>query len=410
MDTKKTSFALGYSLVFHSILCYFIYGVLSTSGMNVWNGAFSTMYGWDVSVLLTMATIGSLIGVLGSILFGQLVAKRGARGIISITMILCGVAVMIFGIIKSIPMFLVCVALFNFLGMGFCNVGSNAVIGNWFPRRKGFILGITTMGLPAASFIFVPILQVTIGSWGVKIAFLVIGGCIALLGIISWFWVRNTPQEVGCLPDNGKFGDEASIPVGQTSTWTIKRLLSSKNGWFISIAYGLLFVVTQGMVSQTVVYLLQHGYEQPAAVSMLSIAAAVGIAGSFIWGILDDKLGTKTASVIYCCWYIVTFIILAVATDRVFLTIGVVMLGASLGGIGNLMPSMIMTTFGVSEFASVSRVVQTAVNTIRSFAFVVMALGLSLFGNYAKTSWILLGLTVVALLFILGIKKEKTSN
>lgn len=409
METKKRSFALGYTLVFHSILMYFIYGVLSTSGMNVWNGAFSAMYGWDTSVLLTMATICSLIGVLGSILFGDLVAKHGGRIIITITLFLCGISVIVFGMIGSIGMFLVCVALFNFLGMGFCNVASNAVIGNWFPRRKGFILGITTMGLPAASFIFVPILQVTIGSWGVRTAFLVIGICIAVLGIISWFWVRNTPQEVGCLPDNGKFAGDATAPVGQTSNWTIKKLLQNKNGWLISVAYGLLFVVTQGMVSQTVVYLIQHGFEQPRAVSMLSIAAAVGIVGSFIWGVLDDKLSTRTASIIYCIWYIVAFAILALAKSPAIIIIGVVMLGASLGGIGNLMPSMIMTTFGVSEFASVSRVVQTAVNFIRSFAFLVMGIGLSLFGNYADTCWILLALTVVALILILGIKKEKTA-
>lgn len=405
MKTKQ-SFALGYSLVFHSILTYFIFGAFTTSGMNVWNGAFSALRGWETTTLLTMATVASLIGVLGSILFGQLVAQKGARLIIAICMTVCGIAIMAFGFVPNIAGYLVCMAIFNFAGHGFCSVGSNAVIGNWYPRRKGFILGITTMGLPAASFLFVPILATAIGGAGLQKAFLIIGILVAILGIVSWFWVRNTPQEVGLEPDNGKFPAAPANALGQTSTWTVKKLIANRNAWFLAIAYGLLFLVTQGMVSQTVVYLIQHGFAQPKAVSMLSLAAAIGIVGSFIWGVLDDKLSTKTASVIYAVWYIVTFVVLALAQSTALIIVGVVMLGASLGGIGNLMPSMIMTVFGVSEFASVSRMAQTIVNIVRSLSFVIMAIGLKVLGNYSKTSWVLAIITVIALLLILGIKSE----
>lgn len=405
MKTKK-SFALGYSLVFHSILTYFIFGAFTTSGMNVWNGAFSAMHGWETTSLLAMATVGSLIGVLGSILFGLLVAKRGARLIITITLTVTGIAIMAFGFVPNIFGYLLCMTIFNFAGHGFCSVGSNAVIGNWYPRRKGFILGITTMGLPAASFLFVPILSAAIGGAGLHKAFLIIGILVAILGVLSWFWVRNTPQEMGLQPDNGKFPENAGAPLGQTSSWTVKTLLTNRNAWLLSVAYGLLFLVTQGMVSQTVVYLLQHGFEQSRSVGMLSMAAAIGVVGSFIWGVLDDKLGTKKASVIYAAWYAVTFVVMALAKTPAMTIVGVVLLGSSLGGIGNLMPSMIMTTFSVSEFASVSRMTQTVVNIVRSVSFVVMAVGLKLLGNYANTSWILAALSIVALILIVNIKSE----
>ena len=405
MKTKKT-FALGYTLVFHSILTYFINGAFTTSGMNVWNGAFSAMHGWETTTLLSMATIAGLIGVLGSILFGQLVAKRGARLIITITMTICGVAIMAFGFIPNVFGYLLCMAIFNFTGHGFCNVGSNAVIGNWFPRRKGFILGITTMGLPAASFLFVPILSASIAGAGLQKSFLIIGIIVAILGVLSWFWVRNTPQEVGLKPDNGKYPESAGGPLGQTSSWTVKKLLTNRNTWLVALAYGLLFLVTQGMVSQTVVYLLQNGFQQGRAVSMLSLSAAIGVVGSFIWGVLDDKLGTKKASILYAAWYVVTFAVMALAKSPAMLVVGVVLLGTSLGGIGNLMPSMIMTVFGVSEFASVSRITQTLVTIIRSFAFVVMAIGLKLLGNYGNTAWILAALSLVAMFLIIGIGSE----
>ncbi len=404
---KQKSFALGYSLVVHSILMYFITGAFTTSGMNVWNAAFSGAHGWDTSTLLTMCTIGGLVGVLGTIIFGNVVAKKGARPVIAICVIICGIAVMFFGYVPSIACYAIWMIIFNVTANGFCSVASNAVIGNWFPKRKGFILGITTMGLPLASCAFVPILSALLGTAGLQKSFLIIGAVVIVLGIVSWFWVRNTPQEVGLLPDNGKYPEANQLPQGQTSEWTIKKLLAHKNTWFISLAYGLLFLVTMGMVSQTVVYLVQHGFALQKSVSMLSIAAAVGIVGSFIWGVLDDKFGTKLASIVYCIWYIVTFAILALAQGPAILIVGVIMLGASLGGIGNLMPSMIMTAFGVTEFAAASRVVQTIVSIVRALSFAVMALGLKLFGNYADTAWILLGLTVIALILVLLIQPAK---
>lgn len=400
----KKSFALGYSLVIHSILMYFLAGALTTSGMNVWNTAFSNANGWNVSVLLTMATVASLIGIIGSIVFGDIVAKKGARLMIAITLIITGITVIVFGQIKVISLYLVCMAIFNFMSNGFCSIGSNAVVGNWFPAKKGFILGITTMGLPAASFIFVPILSKLLGAGGLSKAFLIIGIFIIVLGVASIFWVKDTPQEVGLLPNNGKYPDFKNAVAGQTHNWTIKKLLRSKNSWLIAVAYGLLFLVTTGMVSQTVVYLLQNGFEQSTAVALLSLAAAIGVIGSFIWGVLDDKLGTKTASIIYAIWYIITFAFIATASSKAICIVGIVLLGTSLGGIGNLMPSMIMSAFGVAEFAAVSRVTQTLVYIIKAFAFLVMAIGLAIFGSYKPTAWILLGITVVALICIIFIK------
>ena len=409
---QKKSFALGYSLVFHSILTYFIFGAFTTSGMNVWNPAFCGAYGWDNGVLLTMATVASLVGVLGSVLFGQLVAKKGARGVITLTLIVCGVAIALFGYIHSVAGYLVCMIVFNFAGHGFCNVGSNAVIANWFPRRKGFILGITTMGLPAASFLFVPILNVSIGGLGLSHAFLIIGIAVAILGVVSWFWIRDTPQEVGLQPDNGKYPTQQGVNSGNAhrSIWTIKKLLTNRNVWLIAFAYGLLFLVTQGMISQTVPYLMQNGFQQDVAVRMLSIAAAIGLVGSFVWGVIDDRIGTKKASIIYAAWYMLTFLILALPMNQTIAFVGVILLGTSLGGIGNLMPSMMITAFGPREFASVSRVITTAGNIVRSLSFLVMAVGAKAFGKYSSVAWILLVISGIAMVMIVGITSYKVDE
>lgn len=405
MATKKR-FTWGYSLIVNSILAYFIYGALTTSGLNVIVPTYSAMYGWDSGLLMTLSTVGGILAVFGSLLFSQLIMTRGARLISVVTLALTGAAVVMLGNASSIVVYGICIALFQILGQGYGNIGTNTIIGNWFPVRKGFILGITTMGLPLASFAFVPLLSATFGSMGATSALTVIGIAIFIFGIISWFWLRNTPQEVGLLPDNGKYPENTAANADFKSKWIFKTLLKNKNALLIAFGYGMLFLVTQAMVSQTVPYLIEQGFAQGSAVSTLSMAAGIGIIGSFLWGVLDDRMGTKPASIIYAIWYAITFVLLFLQSSYVVTMIGIVMLGASLGGIGNLMPSMIITAFGAAEFPSVNRVINTILSLVRAMAFVVMALGLRINGTYRYAVIPLIVITVVALLLILGIDKK----
>jgi sugar phosphate permease len=233
-----------------------------------------------------------------------------------------------------------------------------------------------------------------------------IGIAVAVFGAVSWFWVRNQPQDVGLKPDNGKYPEAEHRLEGGKSKWSFKTLLRNKNAWFLSVGYGLLFLVTSAMVSQTVPYLMEQGFEQTNAVATLSLAAGIGIAGSFIWGVLDDSYGTKFTSIIYCIWYIVTFMLLFMPYNNAMIMVGIVMLGASLGGIGNLMPSMIITTFGPAEFPSVNRVVNTVCALVRAFSFLAMALGLQINGTYRFVALPLAVITAIALILILGIDKK----
>ncbi len=54
---RKKSFALGYSLVLHSLLTYLIYGATAVTGLNIIVPAFSKMNGLDQNAVLAANTI-----------------------------------------------------------------------------------------------------------------------------------------------------------------------------------------------------------------------------------------------------------------------------------------------------------------------------------------------------------------
>ena len=406
---KQKSFAIGYSMVINSMLAWWVWAALTNTGMNAWIPAFVGKFGWERTTLLNFSTVGSLLAVISSLICAWIVMKKGTKWITVAGYIMTGIFVIIFGRVSTVAGYALCVIAFQILSNTYGGVTTNTVISNWFPKRKAVVLGITTIGMPLASFCFVPLLTKLLNAGGISSAFLYIGVGIIILGIVNIFWLKDRPQDVGLYPDNIKPDQEqdaAMSGVAYQTKWTLKKLLLNKNAWLIAVGYGILFLVTQGMVSQTVSYLIEFGFAQPMAVTMLSVCAAIGMAGSFIWGVVDQKTSTKKASLIFAVWFIVTFILLGLQLNLPMVILGLIFLGLALGGSGNLLPSMIITTYGPKEFASANRIVYTLSCVVRSFAFMVMAVGLRLFGTYKGATWILMILSVVAFLCIIPIDKK----
>ena len=149
--------------------------------------------------------------------------------------------------------------------------------------------------------------------------------------------------------------------------------------------------------------------EQTAAVGMLSVVGFFGIFGSYLWGWIDQKFGTKNASLIYCVWYIVALILLIMMKTPILMYIGVFMVGISVGGICNLIPSLIGTVFGRQDFAAANRFISALTQLIQACAYLYMGTMTTKVGfNGAYIGLIVI--CVIAFVLISLIKPMKTAE
>ena len=412
----KRSFAYGWSMVLYSGLMYFFYAGLTTDGLNIFVQSFAEMHGWDSTVLLSLSSLGGWIGIIGSIFFAQVVVKKGSRYVSVLSLLCTGIVTIAYGRVNTMFGYAVCVMLIYFFANGFANVAANTLITSWFPKKKGIAFGWATMGMPLATALFVPIVAILFSTVGIPNAFLTLGIAIIVIAIISIYWVKDNPEMIGLAPD----GDDESMEEIETSReeilsydseWTYGRLIRDKTVWLISISYGLLFLVTVGIVSQLVPRLMSMDYTLNDAIKMLSLAAVVGIFGSYMWGLLDQKLGTKKASMVYAVWYISALVLLIVSTKSfAFTLISIVMVGIGIGGIGNLQPSMVTQVFGRLDYAAASRVIIPIVGAIRVGAFAVIGIALKLTGSFEGGYVVLIVFDIIALLLIFFIDDRCVGN
>ena len=133
---------------------------------------------------------------------------------------------------------------------------------------------------------------------------------------------------------------------------------------------------------------------------MMTVAAILGLFGSYATGWLDQKLGTKRASVIYGAWYLVALILCVLPANSVTLYGSIFFIGIGIGGVGNLFPSMAATVFGRYDFVRALGVLNPITAVVRSFAFVILAFGLSKLGGYAGAYGIIAVVDVIGIVLV----------
>lgn len=399
METKKRSFALGYSYVVHSFISWMMMAFVFVCFAQLVFPDLMAKFGWDRTTLSLGATVGGIIGAVAGIFIGQWVQKKGPKIVIVIGMLLGGIDLVMFAYIKTLTGYFITMILAHILTQMYCQMTTNNLIANWFVKKKGAILGITTAGLPAASALLLPAYSAISGRYGMTAALWTIGALYFIMGIASIFWVKNTPFEVGLTPDNLPVTEQSNTKVALNVT--LKQMLRKKETWFLIIIFGLMFMSTIVASSQKLVYMLQRDFTQGSAVAVISTTSFCGIIGSIVFGFIDQKWGTKAATIFYFIIAAACYLIQYFAAGFALIVVLSVIGGALGGAPGNLLPSYIISLFGAPRFAAIHKLVMPMVAVIRALGYTFAAwCAVTLGGGMAAGAYLGLGIVMVICLVL----------
>lgn len=401
----------GWSMIVYCMILYFFYAAFTTDGQNLFPDAFAALNGWDSTTLLAYATPAGILGLIGGFVFGRLNIKIGSKVNSGLTLIISGALFAVFGMVPSPMLYFVVMALICFFAASFGTVACPAFIASWFPRKKGIALGWATMGAPLSTALFVSSFAILLGRVGVKTAFIIYGVIAIVIGVLTFVWAKNDPADVGALPDNMELDDSMKAEEElrpDDARYSIANILKNKYTWLISIGYGLLWMVTIGVVSQFVPRMMSVGYSNAEALRFMTISALIAIPGSYFWGWLDAKVGTKKATVVYAASYVIALALLITSFNIALVWIGCVFVGLGIGGLLNLLSSMIITAFGKSGFMSANSIITPIASVIRMLAFVLMAMLLGISGgSYTLPYLVFIVVDIVGAIVIMLIPKKK---
>lgn len=411
-NTKSNFGKWGWSMIIYCAISYYLAAALSTDALNWFPTAFQAYHGWGdafVNMCNAMAGIGGWIGVAAAVVFSIMTAKKGSRFMALFGNILTGILCLIMAFTNSQPVFFLMVICLTFIGGNIqLNVVPNNIMNVWFPKKKGLALGWASMGLPICTATIIVIFT-KIGN--PRTAYILLGIVCFVFAIVSIFWAKNTPEEVGCTPDNEPVNVEEAKALMEkqqavAKSMTMGVIAKDRNTWLIGIGHGMLWMTTIGLVSNFVTKLVMTGIDVQVSVMMLTVAAVIGIIGSYIWGWLDQKFTTKIASIIYGIWYLAALLIMIFQNGSTgMMVLAAIFVGFGIGGIGNLIPSIIGTCFGRFGFIQANRLIAPINTAVRSTALIIIgAIGVA---NLNKAYMVFFICSVISIIMICFIKPDE---
>lgn len=394
MDKKITvreSFNLGrgWNLMIFAILAMMVTNAGVNDGLNVALPAIAKGAGLDYELCLSMGTVAGFVGVAMMLVIAKFRDRFGGRAVSAALFVIFGLTFyFLFLRATNIVMYGLAQCIMVSCGQGCFYLCTGPMQSDWFPKKRGVVNGISTIGANIGTAVLAPIMTFLLTKADYKVSLSVFAFAGIALGIYAFLTLRDNPIDAGMYPDNvtkevyEKEYRQLSEHDDYVSDWTISKMLKCKEVWLAAVVPGFITLGLLGIITQFVQRNTALGLSSGMAISAMTIAGLVGIIGSYTIGFIDTKLGTKKACMIYCGIFAlgIAFNLLA-SLWLPFVYVSIFIVGFSLGGSTNMSLSFPASIFGVLDYPKVNGVIFPINYCIGCLNFVVNAVVMKLTGS-----------------------------
>lgn len=415
---KNTIFRFGgwgwLTIIFCLLMFWFYVGMVN-DGTNYLAPAVAENLGVNKSVILTCNSAAGIIGVLFYIVLGQVNKKIGPSVTAGITTIMAAIAYWAAGNASSVAMYLIamCFVVGGIMTAGY--IAGGTLVAQWFPKKKGVIMGYTTMGHNLASAFYVPLVMVLFSRLGVRVGVVPICVGAVILGILILIFQKNTPFERGLNPDNVSDNvyqteyDTQDDKATDEAGWTVGKLLRTRELWIAAVTTGGFQICSVGVMQQLVSRNIELGFAEVTAVQIMTILALGGVVGSWLIGIIDDKIGTKRTMIGFGIWYAIA-LLLNFTNQMTLVYISLFMIAMGIGGSANFTTSLPTSIFGRQGFDLVNSVCFPIQGAVTALCFLVNAAVLHLTNDNLRYAYIVFAAVAILVSLVVATIDEHKYN
>jgi OFA family oxalate/formate antiporter-like MFS transporter len=335
---------------------------------------------------------------------GQLMAKLGPKKLGMIGGAIVGAGWMIASQSTSINMLTITYGVIGGGGVGLAYGVPLAVVGRWFPDKRGLALGLTLAGFGGSPFVSANVAAALIKSVGPMQTFFIMG--LAFLVIMLFCYIPFRYPEEGWKPAG--WAPPAAAAAG-SNDFNMGEM--AKTPAF----YGLFLCYTIGCLAG----LMAIGISAPVAQEIIKIPSAtaavlVGVFAIFnglgrpLFGVLTDKLSAKTAAIISFVLVLVCSLGMLTAKEGSLILYVACFIGfwLVLGGWLAIAPTATTAYFGVKNYARNYGLVFFAYGVGAILGGIISGAAKDTFGSYAIAFYPTAGLAVLGMLIAFTMLKS----
>ena len=403
MENKKLSVRWGYLAI--GVIAMLFAGVLYA--WSILKAPLAKEFSWGASDLALNFTLAMSFFCIGGLLGAQLSKKIGHRLALVLSGILSAAGFLLTATLKSasiLPLYITYGVLAG-TGIGIAYNVVIATVSAWFPDKKGLCSGCLMMGFGASALILGNGADALFKSdLGWRTTYMILGIAICVIVALAGLLLKK-PDQTTTLP--APKAAKTAAENFEKKDFTSLQMLCRPSFWMAFICISFLAAVGSSVISFAKDLALSVKAPEALAVSLVGVLSVCNGIGRILTGALFDSIGRRKtmllSNVITICAASVT--LLAVSIGSLPLCIaGLCLTGLSYGACPTITAAFTSSFFGMKHF-STNMALMTFTVMGGSLIATVSNKVLEATGGYNATFLMLLGLTFVALILNVFIRK-----
>lgn len=398
--------------------------VSARTGFSILFPALIDEFGWGRSVTAGAFSLGFIASTAFVPLVGAMMDRYGPRLVLPVGGLLIAVGYFAVTFVTGpIGLYLAFGILVVCGSMATTYIAHAMFLANWFSRRRGLATGIAFSGAGVGGMVMFPVMQWLIDDYGWRTACLAMAGFVVLLIVpLNAVFQRRHPASMGLLPDGDAAppagaGEEDGSSARQrprnvvvdaewaATDWTVAQALGTARFWWLFAAFFFsLFAWYAIQVHQTR-FLVEAGFEERFAASMLGLVGIFGIAGQIVLGGLSDRIGREESWTLALSGYVLCYgllLVLEAAPSPLLVYLMAAGQGLLGYGIASLFGPILSDVFSGPRFATIFSLFSLGGNLGAGAGPWVLGLIFDATGSYTAGFWvcILVSLLSIAAVWI----------
>ena len=241
-------------------------------------------------------SVKSLVGFICTSLSGAIFLKFGTKKPFLLGMVIFTAALGLLSRSNSIAMIAVASAIAG-ISNALCSTSAvSRVIGDWFNRFQGTVLGLVSAATGFGGSIMCTILSGTIATSGWRTSYVVASLIVLATGVLVLLLVRSRPEDMGLTPYGADYTPKKKTHRNEDDHWlgyTMQELLRKPIFYLAALAFLLSAICMYLAFNMVVPHLQDQGMSAADAASLNSMLLIFLAVYKFLFGALCDVIGPK---------------------------------------------------------------------------------------------------------------------
>ena len=405
MNKMKNQSAVRWSYLAVGVIAMLFAGVLYA--WSILKAPLVSAFGWGASELALNFTLAMTFFCVGG-LFGARISKRRGHGI---ALVLAG-ALSAAGFLltaalggSSVLTLYLTYGVLAGMGIGIAYNVIIATVSAWFPDKKGICSGCLMMGFGASALVLGNAANALFKSTlGWRATYVILGAAICAVLLLAGLLLKK-PDASAALPQPK--AAKAAAETFERRDYTSGQMLCRPSFWMAFVSISFLAAVGSSVISFAKDLALSVDAPEALAVSLVGVLSVCNGLGRILTGALFDAIGRRKTMLLANILTIgaATVTLVAVSVGSLPLCIaGLCLTGMSYGACPTITSAFTSSFFGMKYF-STNMAFMTFTVMGGSLIATLSNKVLEVTGGYTATFMMLLGLTFVALILNLFIRK-----